>query len=253
MVPQWAKRAQQASINLPLKSHAILFWSSRQTGSNKTKLHKTQQAIITKTVSVLNSSIFSETGSLWLWSKEISWISMETSFSSILSQFSSTFSWSNIQNPWSTRTSQNPKNNRLEFQIPITFRVKTQEIKSHHSTAPNTTTWLTKMDVFSISWTQQNKFLGFLLHVLGIQTVLKTTKWKNKLLKNSRLQTPKNLLELKNPRRPKQLPFLGFMLLKSKKEKQKHKSRNLIQKLNKQKWSESNAIGKAKTFCRSNS
>ena len=106
---------------------------------------------------------------------------METSFSSILSQFSSTFSWSNIQNPWSTRTSQNPKNNRLEFQIPITFRIKTQENKSHHSTAPNTTTWLTKMDVFSISWTQQNKLLGFLLHVLGIQMVLKTTKWKNKL------------------------------------------------------------------------
>ena len=45
MVPQWAKRAQQASINLPLKSHAILFRSGRQTGSNKTRLHKAQQML----------------------------------------------------------------------------------------------------------------------------------------------------------------------------------------------------------------
>ena len=42
MVPQWAKQAQQASINLALKSHAILFGSGRQTGSNKTRLHKAQ-------------------------------------------------------------------------------------------------------------------------------------------------------------------------------------------------------------------
>ena len=45
MVPQWAKRDQQASINLPLKSHAILFRSGRQIGSNKTRLHKAQQLL----------------------------------------------------------------------------------------------------------------------------------------------------------------------------------------------------------------
>ena len=44
MVPQWVKRAQQASINLPLKSHAILFGSGHQIGSNKTRLHKAQQS-----------------------------------------------------------------------------------------------------------------------------------------------------------------------------------------------------------------
>ena len=45
MVPQWTKRAQRASVNLPLKSHVILFGSGRQTGSNKTRLHKAQQQL----------------------------------------------------------------------------------------------------------------------------------------------------------------------------------------------------------------
>ena len=176
---------------------------------------------------------------------------MEISFSSILPRFSSTFSWSNIQNPWSTHTSQNPKNNRLEFQIPITFRVKTQENKSHHSTAPNTTTWLTFSQFLEPNKISSSDFSS------TFPASKQCSKQPNERTNYSRirLQTPKNLLEIKNPRRPKQLPFLGFMLLKSKKEKQKqkHKSRNLIQKLNKQKWSESNAIGKATTFCRSNS